>query len=349
MPSHPANAYRANHSLSASIIFPSKEYKQYLQWQRETLQKRKFASGLLPTATQYVEFRKWMDERDRHKKADFFPDPCAFSKQFAAHLNEADCASSREKGTATCGHALPPPLATEQAERCPCCLIDCHLQFMNVVTHRLDEVEEPLQQRSEAGKVTHPAYDAWYCAKLEMIQTVNELEAWADEEEAWLAEASTEQPKNLKTATEALELYWSAIICPLACPASKTGSANPKKRVSFGEETRFEPGRDPLLFARKSPRYEPGKYTSGEVDSAGLNSRLEEIDDLEPALNHGIDHHFNKNDQVAGEGAEEDEDADSDIFEDDEFSDEDMDEQAEVSEDEDVEDCEGFCVVFTDD
>lgn len=93
---------------------------------------------------------------------------------------------------------------------------------------------------------------------------VEELEDLSGKEADWAESHSDSMDKDVYTADKALELYWFETT---ECQNTQQRGAK-KKALTFADDTNFLPGRPTDYFLRKSPRYEPGKYTMlvGEDD-----------------------------------------------------------------------------------
>jgi hypothetical protein len=100
-------------------------------------------------------------------------------------------------------------------------------------------------------------YSAWCRGKVSTLKELSKLESMADEEAAWSAQYPEAKYEDIQTATKALDLYWTETTgCMQSRPPPKK-----QRAVVFAEDTYFELGRPNPYFHRKSPRYEPGKYT----------------------------------------------------------------------------------------
>jgi len=100
-------------------------------------------------------------------------------------------------------------------------------------------------------------YNAWCKGKIRTLKELSKLETMAEEEVAWSARHPEAKHEDIQTAAKAVNLYWTETIGCIEDPAH----SKKKATVAFAEGTDFAPGRPNPYFHRRSPRYEPGKYT----------------------------------------------------------------------------------------
>lgn len=341
-------------TLPASLILTPREQKQYRRFQSQTSTLAPKNQGRLPTAVEYADFRLWLAKRDSGYLSDTPLADIAYYAERASQKNEKDGITS------VCGHALH-PTHTQKAERCPVCTVDVHITYMKVVTDALEAAGGLVKQRWEAADTDSPALQAWYIGKLAWLKELGRLEDLASKERAYATPLSGQATSEIKTATEALEMYWTS----MEANPSMIRAASMKKAgtVGFCPETSFELGRDQRYFWRKSPRYEAGgKYSSSSTDDED-----EEQDKEEDEASHESQNAYEAQSILASDTArkavplahsaavdEEDasdeeasdlEDEDSDEEEEDD-EDEDEDEDETLDEDEEEIEVEGSFVVF---
>jgi hypothetical protein len=142
-------------------------------------------------------------------------------------------------------------------------MVDMHVKYMNVLSQAL----ESAGGRAPSCTLTSSdhqdtVYSAWCRGKIGTLNELSRLESMADEETAWSARYPDAKYEDIRTATQAIELYWTETT------GRMESRPRPKKQwtVVFAEDTDFELGRPNPYFHRKSPRYEPGKYTVEQED-----------------------------------------------------------------------------------
>ncbi|KAK7191208.1 hypothetical protein PSPO01_02517 [Paraphaeosphaeria sporulosa] len=247
--------------LPASLILTPREQKQYRRYQSQTSTLAPKSQGQLPTAVEYADFQSWLAKRDSGYLSDTPLADIAYYVERASNKGE-------EQGKASvCGHALH-PTHKEKAERCPVCTVEVHVTYMKVLTDALEAAGGLVQQRWEAVDNDCPALQAWYAGKLAFVKELGLLEDLTLHERAYSNTLSSPVTSEVKTATEALEMYWNSM------EANPGMMQSPRQKkactVVFCPETSFERGRDQLYFWRKSPRYEAGgKYSSSNDDEDG--------------------------------------------------------------------------------
>ncbi|PVI04844.1 hypothetical protein DM02DRAFT_144264 [Periconia macrospinosa] len=293
------SAMPVNGTLPASLILGSREQKQYRRFQAQNNNLRPQAYGTLPTAEQYAEFQSWCQKND----SGYFSDTPLGDLITSIHC-EAQNINQGKKVSATCGHVLHQTQwyepARETVERCPVCIVEMHTTYMNILMQALRKAGGYMEQRWEAAPPSNPILEAFYAGKIAVIHAIAEIEQLVVVEESWdetNPSSNTEGDGNIKTAHEALRIYWTGIegsasdsmsssYSSLYSPTSSSPCKVPQKkqkkgRVSFSEDTDFERGRDQHYFWRKSPRYEPGgKYdiTSSSSSASLSDEHLEEDD-----------------------------------------------------------------------
>ncbi|KAL1610422.1 hypothetical protein SLS60_002089 [Paraconiothyrium brasiliense] len=347
----------ATSTLPASLILTPRAQKQYRRYQSQTSDLPPKRQGRLPNATEYADFQSWLAKRDSGYLSDT---PLADIAYYAERASE----QREEKGKASvCEHTLHPTYQ-ERAERCPVCTVEVHMTYMKALTVALEATGGLMKQRWEATDQDCPVLQAWYAGKLALIKELGRLESLAQDEQDYDQEHqekehqqkgnSSQATSEVKTATQALDIYWDSM--EANATMRRLPCSEKARTVVFCPETKFEQGRDQLYFWRKSPRYEAGgKYAppsddedhEGEVkecsetttstrrESCAASSDTREVfvlkhdrNDEEESDGESSDLEDDDDDDDEEEGEEEDED------EDDEENDDDVDASFIIFEDE---------------
>ncbi|KAF2747357.1 hypothetical protein M011DRAFT_458628 [Sporormia fimetaria CBS 119925] len=264
----------ANAHISAAILFTAREMKDYLRWQRQLPPSSRFVllhRGRLPNAEQYHEYTNWREARA--KEADeFIPNAGLWinqcSSDYASSTRDGS-STSEEKGSdggvrtaRSCKHVLHPTTAYDSkrgVEMCPCCTVTAHLKYMDRLTSVLDNCQGSPYDEAKSG-ARGPVARAWRAGKLQFANVLQKLEEAAEVEAAWQAANPCVCLGDTMSASRALKMYCDSV---KASPSETQFNRSCKnKRVSFGTETRFEPGRPESYFRRTSVRYEPGRYAN---------------------------------------------------------------------------------------
>ncbi|KAF1837022.1 hypothetical protein BDW02DRAFT_186631 [Decorospora gaudefroyi] len=323
--------------IPASIILPPRELKQYKRWQCLHTNTKPAEQGFVPTAREYEDFQQWLKRQDSGYFSDIFDD---ISGHLSSSPLDATTSTFDSPVASICQHTMHPIAAGQLRSRCPCCVIDMHVKYMHVLSHAL---------RSAGGHAPSctltssdhqdTVYSAWCRGKLCTLTELSKLESMADEEAAWSAQYPDVQYEDAKTATQALEQYWTETM------GFQRKQSRPKKQraVVFAQGTDFTPGRPNPYFHRRSPRYEPGKYTV-------VDQEAEEEDEDEEDLSHAPTYHFGMAEEsispspdTEGESPQEDDSVEE--LEDDDGDWEDVESDEEDSDSGDEPD-EGDCVYF---
>lgn len=250
----------AQSKIPASIILSPRELKQYKRWQCLHTNVDPAEQGYIPSAREYEDFQQWLKRQDSGYFSDIFED---ISCHILPPQQDSKTSGSDSPVASICQHAMHPTAAGQLQSRCPCCIIDMHIKYMNVLSQAL---------RSAGGHAPSCTlttsdhqdivYSAWCRGKIKTLQELSKLEIMADEEVAWSAQYPEAKFEDMKTAVQALELYWTETTGYLG-----TKPRSQKQRsVAFAEDTDFAPGRPNPYFHRRSPRYEPGRYTVVEQE-----------------------------------------------------------------------------------
>ena len=133
----------------------------------------------------------------------------------------------------------------------------------------------PLPRTGSPSEKQEKLYCAWSQAKVNTLRQVSELEDLAAEEIKWTDENPEVRYDNVKTAAEALEFYWYET----AGCRGQSRCKEKKQTIGFHEDTNFGPGRPVAYFLKRSPRYEPGKYTFLEDEAVGDDAVSEDSED----------------------------------------------------------------------
>jgi hypothetical protein len=225
--------------------------KQYRRWQNLYTTLRPGEQGYLPTAIEYDEFQHWLKKQDSGYFSDVFED-------VAEHIKPPNPTESPVGFV--CRHPMHPAAAGQLRARCHVCLIDMHLNYTKVLEKALkDAGGRPPSCTLASSPYQDCIYRAWLHQKLETLHRLFELEACADEESKWQSKLPDTAGEDIRTADAALELYWTEVG---ACKANQPSTPLKKKKaVEFTPDTEFGLRRPQPYYWKKSPRYQPGKYT----------------------------------------------------------------------------------------
>ena len=246
--------------IPASIIMQPRELKQYKRWQCLHTNTKPTEQGCIPTAREYEDFQQWLKRQDSGYFSDIFED---ISGHISPPCLDEQTTSFESPVASICQHSMHPIAAGQPQSRCPCCIVDMHVKYMNVLSQAL----ESAGGRAPSCTLTSSdhqdtVYSAWCRGKIGTLYELSRLESMADEEATWSARHPEAKYEDIRTATQALELYWTEMT------GRMDSQPRPKQQraVAFAEDTDFELGRPNPYFHRKSPRYEPGKYTVEQED-----------------------------------------------------------------------------------
>lgn len=245
-----ASPTRPRSRLPAGLIFTTRALRQYRRWQSLQITLTPTECGFIPTATEYDGFQQWLKKQDSGYFSDVFED-------ISAHIKLSTPPANPNFAT-ICQHTIHPVALGTTRARCPVCTIDMHLNYMKVLTHALRSANgRPLPCTGTPSDQQENLYIAWSQGKMSTLQEVCELESWSEKEATWSEKHPHFKDEEIQSATKALELYWFEVAgCEIAKQCCKK-----KKAIVFAEDTNFAPGRPTDYFLRRSPRYEPGKYT----------------------------------------------------------------------------------------
>ena len=242
--------------VSANAIFTPRELKQYRRWQNLHTTLRPNEQGFLPTADEYEDFQQWLRKQDSGYFSDIFED-------VAEHIKPS---TADEPPTAIlCRHTMHPVTAGQLRKRCPVCTIDMYISYTRALEKALRDAGGRAPRAAMAATTPHQEalYAAFVTGKLEALHCLTEFEQTAEEEEKWHAQHIEWKNDDVRTASQALDLYWSE-----AFALTNTQSQRPKntKSVKFTPDTEFCVSRPEDYYKRRSPRYTPGRYALQEQD-----------------------------------------------------------------------------------
>lgn len=337
MSSHSKPTARARYNLPASLILSPRELKLYRRWQNLHTTLRPTECGAIPSAIEYEEFQQWLKKQDSGYFSDVFDD-------IYEHINASP--SPSEPTTASlCQHTILPVETGQPRTRCPVCMIDMHINYMKVLTRSLHGANgRPLPRTGTPSEQQENLYLAWSQGKLATLRMVEELEDLSGKEADWAESHSDSMDKDVYTADKALELYWFETT---ECQNTQQRGAK-KKALTFADDTNFLPGRPTDYFLRKSPRYEPGKYTmlvGEDDDDDDVSEDSEDYSGVRVFVLGGPEVPSDLNDNVR---APEELVHSDDIFDDLEFDDGDSDWE-DIDSDEEEDSNEGGYICFEDD
>jgi hypothetical protein len=246
---------RPRHNLPAGLIFTSRELKQYQRWQTLHTTLKPTEIGFIPTAIEYDVFQQWLKKQDSGYFSDVFED---------IHDHVQSPTSPPDPTIATiCRHTIHPVAVGQPRLRCPVCTIDIYLSYMKVLTRSLHGVNgRPLPCTGTPSEQQENLYLAWSQGKMSTLREVCALEEWSIKEAEWSKQHPEAQREDVQSATRALELYWFEVA---GCEGMEPCN-NKEHTIVFAEDTNFSPGRPTDYFLRRSPRYEPGKYTVPDAE-----------------------------------------------------------------------------------
>jgi hypothetical protein len=134
---------------------------------------------------------------------------------------------------------------------------------MRLLTRMLHNANgRPLPRTGTSSEQQENLYLAWCRGKLSTLKQVCQLEELSFKEQEWARTHTDTLREDTQSATKALELYWFETA---ECGNTQQRSTKNKK-ITFAADTNFLPGRPTEYFLKRSPRYEPGKYTVDEQD-----------------------------------------------------------------------------------
>lgn len=119
-------------------------------------------------------------------------------------------------------------------------------------------------------------YAAFIKGKLDLLHCLEAFEQQAEEEKLWQAQHEAWRNDDVRTARQALDLYWSEAFA-LTAPQPQPQPSKKKKSVNFTPGTEFCVSRPEEYFRRRSPRYTPGRYTVQMEDAEMKDEEQEEV------------------------------------------------------------------------
>jgi hypothetical protein len=323
----PHNATMVFTKIPASVILSPRELKLYKRWQCLHANVRPNEQGYIPTAGEYEDFQQWLKRQDSGYFSDIFDD---ITGHIAPPSSETNKPTSNSPVASVCQHTMHPIAAGQVQARCPVCTIDMHVKYMHVLSQALENAGGRAPSCTlTSSEHQDTVYNAWCKGKIGALKELLAIENMAEQEAEWSARHPEERHENAQTASKALDLYWTETTGRVdERPRPKKNSA-----VAFAQGTDFEPGRPNPYFHRRSPRYEPGKYTVADHDDHDEDMISEDSEDY----CHAKSCHAAGADESVSELVEsfqnldtideiEDDDGDSDwedVESDDEYSDED--------------------------
>jgi hypothetical protein len=305
----------AYQKIPASIVLPPRELKLYKRWQCLHTNTRPTERGCIPTAREYEDFQQWLKRQDSGYFSDIFED---ISGHISPPCLDPTASMFDSPVASICQHAMHPIAAGQLQSRCPCCIVDMHIKYMHVLSQALTSAGGHAPSCTLTSSDHQDiVYSAWCRGKIGTLKDLSKLESMADEEAAWSAQHPEAKYEDIQTATQALEAYWTETTGYIE------SRQRPKKQrvVVFAEDTDFELGRPHPYFHRKSPRYEPGKFTVEDDDDDEDDKISEDSEDYaqsavyhlgatEASISESLDQEHDKSLQAAD--SLEDDDGDSD-------------------------------------
>ncbi|KAJ4382027.1 hypothetical protein N0V86_002353 [Didymella sp. IMI 355093] len=246
-----SNIPRVRSDVSANAIFTPREFKQFRRWQNLHTTLRPNEQGFLPTADEHEDFQQWLRKQDSGYFSDVFED-------VAEHVKTP---TADEPPTAiSCRHTMHPITAGHLVKRCPVCTIDMYISYLRALEKALQGAggRAPRAANQATTEKQEALYAAFITSKLEVLHCLEEFELQAEEEEQWQAQHKDWKNDEVRTASQALGLYWSEAF---AITEAQSQKPRKTKSVKFTPGTEFCVSRPEEYFKRRSPRYTPGKYT----------------------------------------------------------------------------------------
>ncbi|EDU51142.1 hypothetical protein PtrSN002B_003365 [Pyrenophora tritici-repentis] len=244
-------------NIPAGIIMPPRELKQYKKWQCLHTNTKPAEQGFIPNAHEYEDFQQWLKRQDSGYFSDIFED---ISGHVAPSRPESLVRTFDSPVAPICQHAMHPIAADQLQARCPVCIVEIHVRYMQVLARALANAGGHAPSCTlTSSDHQETVYNAWSKGKVSTLKELSKLETMAEEEVAWSAQHPEAKYDYIQTAAKAVDLYWNETV-----GSHEDDRSQPKKKaatVAFAEDTDFHPGRPNPYFHRRSPRYEPGKYT----------------------------------------------------------------------------------------
>lgn len=252
---------------------PPKELKQYKRWQCLHTNVRPAEQGYIPSAHEYEDFHQWLKRQDSGYFSDIFDD---ITGHISDSRSESTSSSFDSPVASICQHAMHPVAADQPQPRCPVCTIELHVRYMNVLTEALKSAGGHAPSCTlTSSEHQDTVYSAWCKGKISTLKELSRLEAMAEEEAVWSMQHPEARHEETQTAAKAVELYWSETTgCLEKLPRTKKQAT-----VVFAQDTDFAPGRPNPYFHRRSPRYEPGKYTVVALEEQDEDQISEDSED----------------------------------------------------------------------
>lgn len=246
---------RFRSDVSANAIFTPREMKQYRRWQNLHTTLKPFEQGFIPTADEYEDFQQWLRKQDSGYFSDIFED-------VAEHIKPS---TAEDPPTAIlCRHTMHPITAGQLRRRCPVCTIDMYISYTRVLEKALRNAGGRAPSCClTATPYQESLYHTYMAGKLQALQYLSELEQLAEDEDNWPVQHPGKIDEDTRTASRALDLYWSEAGAP---KRSQVQLQKKVKAVNFAPDTEFELRRPLDYYRRKSPRYTPGRYALQEQD-----------------------------------------------------------------------------------
>ncbi|RMZ72372.1 hypothetical protein GMOD_00010235 [Pyrenophora seminiperda CCB06] len=251
----------AHPSIPASIILSPRELKQYKKWQFLHTSTKPAEKGYIPTAHEYEDFQQWLKRQDSGYFSDIFED---ISSHLASSRSDAPTRRLDTPVASVCQHAMHPVAAGRLQARCPVCIVEIHMRYMQVLVRALANAGGHAPSCTlTSSDHQETVYIAWRNGKLSTLRELSQLETMAEEEVVWSARHpdANHHHEDIYTAKQAVDRYWDETVgsCLEGCTPPKKGKV--AVAVAFAQDTVFSAGRPNAYFHRRSPRYEPGKYT----------------------------------------------------------------------------------------
>lgn len=271
-------------------VLSNRQITHYKRWQNLCTTLKPSQQGFLPTATEYADFQLWMKTQDSGYFSDF--DIMEGSSAHSPKTGNPRNAGHRTPVAAICHHKMHPISAERPPPRCPVCVIALHTNYVKFLMEALLAAGGHKPKCTlTTSQLQDNIYQVWCREKVSTMQTLLTLNQMARKEADWSAEHSHPRLHGVRSAAEALNIYWFDI----SGMQDTVTSSRKTVAVTFADDTNFELGRPQAYYMKRSLRYEPGKYTVSDPvhedeDDGSITEDSEDYnDDPLPAIR--LSHH----------------------------------------------------------
>ncbi|ORY14266.1 hypothetical protein BCR34DRAFT_599258 [Clohesyomyces aquaticus] len=281
-------------SIPASLLFGNKEMKMYHRFQIQHATVPIYRYYTIPTAFEYDDYLKWRDN-ERQK---YIPPPKRELQAPEAKDKVNDDGLPEWKGfalTKKCRHLLHPSHAPARESKadsdvesgsdddgdgdsdgqsqakselevafdmCPVCTVRIHLNYLQILVERWADEGGPWPSAQSPNYRT--AYRAYSIARVDLVNTIFDLEEWVEAEVEWEKQHPGTEVKATEefSASTALQIWkdenrFPAYLMNGPEEEKEVVGEKVKKAVRFTEETSFAATRPNELHWRNSKKYDP--------------------------------------------------------------------------------------------